>query len=92
MGKEDHVPFVHLAVATLSLCSYPFSHVVLIMSSLSYQPLEFSVYFALGIVGGMQALSSVENINTLRVRFILKPCEEPEVLVCDACLKLAQYR
>ena len=58
MGREDHVPFIHLAVVMLSLCSYPLSHVILMMYPSSYQPSEAFVYFALATVGGMQAFSS----------------------------------
>lgn len=64
-GTEDHVPFRHSAVASLSLSSYPLSHVIHIFSPSSYQPFLFSVYFVLGIVGGMQAFSSEkENKRT----------------------------
>lgn len=57
-GTEDHAPFIHMAVASRSLYSYPLSHVILILCPSSYQPCEFFLYFAFGISGGMQAFSS----------------------------------
>lgn len=69
-GTEDHVPFMHSAVASLSLSSYPSSHIIRIFSPFSYQPFLFSVYFALGIVGGMQAFSSEKEKKKNRKTFL----------------------
>lgn len=60
-GTEDHDPFLHKAVASLFLSSYASSHVTQILSPSLYQPYGFSVYFALGIVGGVQAVWSEEK-------------------------------
>ena len=49
---------MHLAVATLFLCSNPGSHVTLIVSSSLNHPFLFTVDFPLVIVGGEQAFSS----------------------------------
>ena len=61
IGKEIHDPFLHKAVACLFLSSYASSHVTLILSPSLYQPSGFSVYFALGIVGRVQAVWSEEK-------------------------------
>lgn len=70
-GTEDHVPLMHSAVASLSLSSYPSSHVIHIFSSSLYQPFLFSVFnFALGIVSGMQAFSSEKEKKKNRKTFL----------------------
>lgn len=52
-GTEVHVPFIQSAEVSWSWGSYP-SLQVTFKDPSSYQPFAFSVYFALGIVGGTQ--------------------------------------
>lgn len=66
-GTVDHVPFIHLAVASWSLSLYPLTHVILTLTPSLYQPFWLSGNFAFDISGGMQDSLSERKKHNLTI-------------------------